>query len=205
MHGEEISTKKWPFFPAMIQDHRDHGHDLHDHFEFAEIAGFDRESFACRNAPEPAHQELATDDDHRDPSRYQAGIELHKGNVRGSNQHLIGEGVEQDTHRRDLAALASQVTVNAVGDGRPNEERRGQQLLFAMRTAQVSCRKNPNQEGDAEYADERNGVGQVHRATIAVCRQSQKQREMIILHAVTGMQWNRRTERRRPFPRKTGR
>ena len=103
---EDEVTVNRPFFPTVVEYHRDHGNNLHHHLELAQFAGFDSKApRSQRDGTQPAHQELAANDDHRDPGGNQAGIELHQGNERGSDQKFVGHADrKQNPHSRDLPA-----------------------------------------------------------------------------------------------------
>ena len=151
-----------PLPPAVRQNHCDHRDDLDQHLEFSEIAGLNRESFRSSYGTQATHQELAPNNDHGHPCRYQSGIELHQGHERRGDEQLIGQGIQQNSNRRDLPSLARQVSVNSIGDGRQDEQRRGQYLSLTMLAAESAAGKNPDQQGDAENAAERNVVWQIH-------------------------------------------
>src|SRR5208283_651905 len=126
-----------PFFPAVVQNYRHHGNDLHHHLEFSQIAGFDREATGGGNGTQSAHQKFAPDDDYRNPRQDQARVELHQHYESCSDQKLIGHGIEQNTHGRNLPALARQVPVNSIGHGSGNKDRRGQQFFGAVFAAEM--------------------------------------------------------------------
>ena len=100
---------------------------------------------------------------HRDPGRNQAGIELHQRDKRSGDEELVGQGIEQYAHGRDLAAAAGQVSVDAVSDGGGDKQGRCQQLLLAVKGAKMVGGKQPDQQRNAEDAGQRDGVGQIHR------------------------------------------
>src|SRR5580700_9984683 len=151
-----------PLLPAMVEDNRHDGDDLHHHLEFAEFTGFDGEAFGGGDGTQATDQKLATDDDDRDPRRNQAGIELHQRDERGGDEKLVGQGIEQNSHGGDLSAFAGEVAVNTVGHGGGDEDGGGQQFFFAGHAAEAAAAKNPHQQRNAEDADQRDGVGQVH-------------------------------------------
>src|SRR5438045_2475776 len=146
----------------MIEDHGDDSYDLDDHLQFAQFAGLDSESLGGGDGTQAADQELATDDDNRNPCRNEAGIQLDQSDERGGDQEFVGQGIEENSHGRDLLAPAGEVAIDTVGDGGGNEDERGQEFLFSMNTGETRAGKDPHQQRDAEDATERDGVGQVH-------------------------------------------
>lgn len=165
MDGENKVSVDRPLFPAVIEDDGDHGNDLDDHFELAQVAGFDGKSTGRGDRAQAAYQEFAADDDYCDPGGNQAGIELNQRNESGGDEKFVGHGIEQNAHGGDLAALAREVSVDAVGHGGGNENGRGEQFFRAVFAAEVAGRQDPDQQGNAADADQRNGIRQVHRSS----------------------------------------
>ena len=62
------------------------------------------------------------------------GIELHQGDEGGGDQQFVGQWVEKHAHGGDLAALAGEIAINAVGDGGGDEQRSRQNFFFAVHT-----------------------------------------------------------------------
>jgi hypothetical protein len=154
----------------VVQNDRDHGNNLHEHFHFAEIAGFDGEAFRRGNAAQATDQKLAANDYDGYPCRDQSRIKLHQGDERRRDQQLIGEGVEQHAHGRDLATFARKIAVDSVSDGCRDEECGSQQLLFAVHTVEVTTREHPHQQRDAANPGQRYGVGKIHLQQLAKLR-----------------------------------
>src|ERR1039457_2279898 len=121
----------------MVEDDGDDGNDLHHHLEFSQFAGFDGKATGGSDGAQAAYQKLAANDDDGDPGRNQARVELDEGNEGGGDEKFVGHGIEQNAHGGDLAALASQVAVNAVGHRCGNEQRRGEQLFGAVFAAEM--------------------------------------------------------------------
>ena len=137
MHRENEVSVDRPFFPAMVKDHRDHGHDLYDHLELAEFTGFDSEAARRRDGAQTAYQEFAANDDYRDPCGHQSGIELHQGDEGSGDQKLVGHRIEENADSRDLAALAGQVSIDTVGHGGGDEYRRREQFFSPVFAAEM--------------------------------------------------------------------
>src|SRR5581483_382157 len=156
-----------PVFPAHREDGGDHGDDLHDHLEFAEIAGLDGEAFGGGDGTEAADHEFTANHDDGHPRRHDLRVELHQGYEGGGDEQLVGERIEEHAHGGDLAAAAREVTINAVGDRGGNENRGGEQLFFAVQAAEAAAGQDPDQHRYAENAAERDVVGQVHRQKLA--------------------------------------
>ncbi len=162
MHGQIIRAVDGYFLPAVIEDYSYDRDNLYQHFGFAEIAGFYRETFVGGNRSEPADQKFPADDDDSHPCGHQTGVVLDKHDKGSSDKQLVGQWIEQNAHGRNLPALSRQIPVNAVGDGCSYKQGGGQQLLCSARALEVAGRKDPDQQRDAEDAGERDGVGQVH-------------------------------------------
>jgi len=146
----------------MVEDNGHYRNDLHHHFELAEFAGFDSETFRSGDGTQAAHQELAADDDYGNPRGNQAGIQLHQRNEGGGDEKLVGQRIEQDSHGGDLTALASEVAVDSVGGRSGDEDCRCQQLSFAIDAVEARAQQDPHQQRNAGDADERDGVRQIH-------------------------------------------
>src|SRR5208282_1575442 len=162
MHRKEISAIDGPLFPAMVQNHRHYGNDLHQHFKLAQVAGLDRETLGGRNRTQSAHQKFAANDDHRDPRRNHAGIELHQGDERGGDQKLVRQRIKQHPDRSNLPTLARKVSVNAVSNRGRYKQSRRQQLFLSAHALKTVGGKNPDQQRNAANAGERDGIGKVH-------------------------------------------
>ena len=134
VHRENVRAYR-PFLPAMVEDDGDHGNNLHQHLEFAQVAGLDGEAFRGGDGAQPTDQKFARDNDHRDPGRDQAGVELNQRDEGGGDEELVGQGIEQDAHGRDLVAAAGEISVDAVGDGGGNKQSGGQQFLLAAKSS----------------------------------------------------------------------
>src|ERR1700730_16951053 len=130
--GKNIRAYR-PVFPTVVEDDGDHGNNLHQHFEFAQIAGLNGEPFRGGNRTQTTHQKLARNNHYRDPGGNQAGVELNQRDESGGDKKLIGQGIEQYAHGSDLSAPAGEIPVDPVGDGGGDKEGRSQQLLFAVK------------------------------------------------------------------------
>ena len=64
--------------PVMGQDSGHHGHDLDHRLELAQLAGRDGEPFRSGNGAQAGDEELAADDDHRDPNLDHLGVVGHQ-------------------------------------------------------------------------------------------------------------------------------
>src|SRR6476646_1781771 len=151
-----------PAFPAMVEYDRDHGNDLNQHLEFSQIAGFNGKAFRSSDGTQAADQKLAADDYHGHPGGDERWIELDQGDESGRNQQFVGQGVEQNTHGGDLAALAGEIAINAVSDGGGDEESGSQQFFSAVGRLKATGREYPYQQGNAKDASQRDGIGQIH-------------------------------------------
>src|SRR6478672_4079652 len=120
--GENIFTIHGELRPAVVENYCHHRNNLHHHFEFAEIAGFDSEPLGGGNRPQSADQKFAADDYNRNPGRNHTGVELNKRDECSGNKELVGQGVEQPAHGGNLPAPSGNVAVNAIGDRRGNEQ-----------------------------------------------------------------------------------
>ena len=67
------------------------------------------------------------------------GVVGHQGDKRAGHHDLVGQRIEQHAHGGDLAALARQVAVQAVGDRGQHKQNRGQDLLLARRPCHGKC------------------------------------------------------------------
>src|ERR1039458_4281948 len=67
VHREDEVPVNRPLLPAVVKNDRNHGNDLHHHLELAQFAGFDGETLGRSDGAQTADQELAANDDHRDP------------------------------------------------------------------------------------------------------------------------------------------
>src|ERR1700685_1106754 len=76
-------------------------------------------------------------------SRPMITMAIHQGNEGGGNQKLVSQGIEQDADSCDLAALAGEISIDAVGHRRDDEYRRSQQLFFSIDTAEMIPTENP--------------------------------------------------------------
>src|ERR1700723_568354 len=83
MHRKNEVSVNRPLFPAMIENHRDHGNNLHYHLELAQFTGLDGETTGGGDGSQAAYQKLAADNEDGDPCRNQAGIELDESNESG--------------------------------------------------------------------------------------------------------------------------
>ena len=98
--------------------------------------------------------------------------------VGGGDHQLVGERVEQHAQRRDLVAAAREVAVEAVGDGREDEDARRRcsscsppaRPWRAHGSPGKRGRQNPDQQRHGGDAADRDGVGQVHGPQGCGCR-----------------------------------
>jgi len=89
----------------------------------------DGEALRRGDGAQPGDQELAADDDDGDPRRHDARVVRDQDDVGRGDHQLVRERVQQHAQGGDLPAPAREVAVQAVGDGRQNEDARRQQLL----------------------------------------------------------------------------
>jgi hypothetical protein len=162
VHRKEISVVDGPLLPAMVENYRHDGDNLHNHFELAEIAGFNREAFGSGNAAQPTDQELPADYDDGDPGCHQRRVELNQGDESGSNEQLVGQWVEQHSNGGDLATFAGDVAVDPVGNRSDDKQNRGEQFLLAIDAGEARSREHPDEQWDAEDTGERDGIRKVH-------------------------------------------
>src|SRR6266567_1179843 len=162
MHWEDVRPHG-PLPPAMIENHRDHGNNLHKHFEFAQIAGFNGESLRSRNRSQAAYQEFPADNYDGNPCGNQPRIELDQSDERSSDQQLVGERIKQDPHGGNLPATPRDVAIDSVSDRGRNKERRSEQLLFTISRGEAVRGEHPDQQWDHANPDERNGIGKIHQ------------------------------------------
>src|SRR5262249_52193209 len=160
--GENISAIHGKLRPAVVENNRNNGNDLHDHFELAEIAGFDGKTFGCGNGSQAANQKFAPNDDHGNPRWNHARIELHQGYKRSRNEEFVGKGIQQHAHGGNLPAPTGDVAVDAIRDGSGNEQRCREQLPLSVRCREPRTRKHPYKHRNAQDTDERDGIRQVH-------------------------------------------
>src|SRR4051812_11150687 len=66
-HQRDAELVKVEHRPVVGDQRRDHSDDLHDHLEFAPVAGLDGEALRGRDRAQSADQELASDHDYCDP------------------------------------------------------------------------------------------------------------------------------------------
>ena len=117
--------------PLPRQNDGHHGNNLHQHLEFSQFAGLNREAFRRCDGTQPAHQKFAADDDDRHPCRHQRWIELHQSDEGSRDQKFVGQRIEQHPHGRDLPALAREVSVDAIGHGGEDKDGRGQNFALS--------------------------------------------------------------------------
>ena len=67
------------------------------------------------------------------------GIVGHQRHQRAGHHDLVGDGVQQHAHGGDLAALAGQVAVQAIGNRGQHKQHRRRNLLLAVRPAMESA------------------------------------------------------------------
>src|SRR3954447_21607364 len=78
MHRKEECFVNRPLQPAVCQDYGHYRYDLNHHLELTQIAGLDRKTLGGCNRTQTTDEELAPNDDNRDPGWHQTGIELHQ-------------------------------------------------------------------------------------------------------------------------------
>src|SRR6266516_1323203 len=162
VHRENVRPHG-PLPPAMIENHGDHGNNLHKHFELAQIAGFNGEALGCCNRSQAAYQEFSADNYDGNPCRDQSRIELDQSHEGSSDQQLVGERIKQNPHSGYLPAAARDVAIDSVSDRGRNKERRSEQFLFTISRGETVRGKHPDQQWDHANPDERNGIGKVHQ------------------------------------------
>lgn len=167
-HGDKVDGHDEPpevhDVPAVVKDREADGDDLDHSFELAHVAGLNGETFRRGDGAEAGDQKFASNDKDSDPWFYDVRVVLDQSDVGGGDEQLIGEGIEQHTHGSDLAAPASEVAIDPVGNGDKDEEDSGYDLLLAVEsTVEKMGREHPDEDGDGGNAADRDGVGQIHR------------------------------------------
>jgi hypothetical protein len=165
--GDEVDADgeptELPVVPAMVEDGGDYGDDLDYGLELAEFAGLDGEAFAGGDGAETVDEELAADDDDRDPGMHDAGVVGDEKDEGRGDHELVGQRVEEHAEGGDLGAAASEVAVEAVGDGGEDEDGGGDDLLLTGHALEGGVgREGPYQQRNARNAGQRYGVRQVH-------------------------------------------
>src|ERR1700692_1581508 len=56
--GENVVAVNRPFLPPVVEDDRNHGYDLHHHFELTELTGFYGEALGGGNRTQAADQKI---------------------------------------------------------------------------------------------------------------------------------------------------
>ncbi len=68
---------------------------------------------------QPRHDELARDDDERDPRR--KGLELDEGEQCGAHEYLVGKRIEELAQVGDLVSATGEIAVDGIGGGDDHE------------------------------------------------------------------------------------
>src|SRR5205085_9566695 len=102
--------------------------------------------FCRRDRPQARHGELAPHDDAYGPRGRESVFD--EGDERGTDEQLVGNGVEQYAEARDLSPPARDMSVEVVREGRAEEERDAEHVAL---DAEPVVRKRREQHDDEHW------------------------------------------------------
>jgi len=111
-----------PLIPAVSENRCYNGDNLQDHFQLAKIARLNGKAFGGGDAAQAGDQELAPEHENNDPRRHEVGGEADEEDESGGNQEFIRHGIKENSYAADLAVLAREVAVKAIGDRGQNKD-----------------------------------------------------------------------------------
>lgn len=124
--GDEFDSKdeaeEIPLIPAVSENRCYNGDNLQDHFQLAKIARLNGKAFGGGDAAQAGDQELAPEHENNDPRRHEVGGEADEEDESGGNQEFIRHGIKENSYAADLAVLAREVAVKAIGDRGQNKD-----------------------------------------------------------------------------------